>query len=97
MARNEHLKVVVTERGARAAFRMLAPVTSSAAKNIGNRIPARYQVGVRDEVNRSGRPTSLVTLMEVNALAIQAKHGTVTRAAAEEGAEITRYPPSGGR
>lgn len=97
MAQSDRPKVVVTERGAQAMLRMLAPVTSSAARNIGKRIPTRYQVGVRDEVNRSGRPTSLVTLMEVNGLAIQAKHGVITRAAAEEGADVNRYPPSGGR
>lgn len=83
----------ITPEGAQAIFGMLAPVVYGAGANIAGRVPPGVASASHlDLVNPSGRPVSLVALTEVNGLAIQAKHGTLTRAAAEEGADIHRYP-----
>lgn len=49
------------------------------------------QVKTMMQRNRSGRPVCLVTIMHPKGMASQAKHGTLTRAAASTGLEITRY------
>ena len=41
--------------------------------------------------NRQGRPTALVMLQHPAALALQAKYGVVTMAAAERGFEVRRF------
>ena len=43
--------------------------------------------------DRNGRPVALGTLAEAKGIAMQAKHGTLTRAAAAKGLDVTRYPP----
>lgn len=58
---------------------------------------ARSITGVETTVtmrkDRNGRPVALVTLAEAKGIAMQAKHGTLTRAAAAKGLDVTRYPP----
>lgn len=40
-----------------------------------------------------GRPVGLVTITDPKGLASQAKHGTLTQAAAKAGFDVTRYVP----
>ncbi|MCX7491472.1 hypothetical protein OS127_02870 [Corynebacterium sp. P6129] len=50
-------------------------------------------VSTRMTVNRGGRPVCLVTITHPKGMAMQAKHGTLTRAAVEVGLDIHRYAP----
>lgn len=84
-------RVQITDEGARNIFRMLIPVVSEAGKSIAAKVPPDISANAVDRVDRNGRPVSIVALTEVNGLAIQAKHGTLTRAAAAEGADVHRY------
>lgn len=43
--------------------------------------------------DREGRPVAMLTLAEAKGAAMQAKHGTLTRAAASQGLRVVRYPP----
>ena len=40
-----------------------------------------------------GRPVAMVALAEAKGAAMQAKYGTLTRAAASQGLRVVRYPP----
>lgn len=96
MAKRKGPTVRITPDGVRAIFDLMAPVVSKAGKNIANRVPAERStadsIDIRD---RNGRPVALVALTEPNGKAIQAKYGVLTRAAAEEGADVHRYPRGG--
>lgn len=65
-----------------------AAVAASARSNV----PEDVEVTTRDSTSRDGRPVVLVTIAHPSGLARQAKDGTLTRAAAENGLEVTRYP-----
>lgn len=54
-------------------------------------VPEGVPVRVADKTGDDGRPVSIVTIAHASGLARQAKHGTLTRAAAENGLEVTRY------
>ena len=62
------------------------------AASVRSRLPKDVEVGVMDIMNENGRPVSLVTIMHPSGMARQAKSGVLTRAAAERGLEVTRYP-----
>lgn len=94
MAKNKTF-AQITPMGAQRIFTMLAPVVSEAGSKIAARVPPSIaSANSEDRTDRHGRPVALVALTEVNGLAIQAKHGTLTRAAAEAGADVHRYPKS---
>ncbi|PRQ10631.1 hypothetical protein C1Y63_10580 [Corynebacterium sp. 13CS0277] len=48
-------------------------------------------VEVENGTNTSGRPVSVVRIPHPGGLASQAKHGTLTRAAAQCGLDVKRY------
>jgi len=48
-------------------------------------------VTVTMKTDRNGRPVALVTLAHAKGLAMQAKYGTLTRAAASQGLDVHRY------
>lgn len=54
-------------------------------------VPDAVPVSVTHKTGDDGRPVSLVTIAHASGLARQAKYGTLTRAAAENGLEVTRY------
>lgn len=54
-------------------------------------VPSDIPVSVTHKTGDDGRPVSIVTIAHASGLARQAKHGTLTRAAAENGLEVTRY------
>lgn len=82
----------ITPSGARRVFAMLAGEVAKAGNNVAASIPGEVSSGVIHETNEDGRPVALVAITEVNGLAIQAKRGTLTRAAASQGLDVTRYP-----
>lgn len=96
MAKSKGPRAWVTPDGAQAIFDLMVPVVSKAGQNIARRVPPeRASADSIDKRDRHGRPVALVSLTEPNGVAIQAKHGTLTRAAAEEGADVHRYPSGG--
>lgn len=54
-------------------------------------VPDDVPVSVTHKTGDDGRPVSLVTIAHASGLARQAKSGVLTRAAAENGLEVTRY------
>ena len=66
---------------------------SAAAERVASSmdVPSDIPVSVTHKTGNDGRPVSIVTLAHASGLARQAKRGTLTRAAAENGLEVTRY------
>ena len=66
---------------------------SAAADRVASSVdvPSDVKVSVTNKTGDDGRPVSLVTIEHASGLARQAKYGTLTRAAAENGLEVTRY------
>ena len=66
-----------------------------AAEDVADRIRAKVPddvpVTVRDEVNDSGRPVSIVTIEHASGLARQAKDGVITMSVAEAGHDVHHY------
>lgn len=65
------------------------PILQDAAEAVAAGIDG--PVDIYQEVGRNGRPYALVVFAHPKALLSQAKHGTMTRAAAEAGVDVTRY------
>lgn len=66
-----------------------APVLEEAAKEVASRI--RMETNIVNGVNRSGRPFSMVLVVDKLSLIRQARDGVITRAAAESGLDVHRY------
>lgn len=69
-------------------------VLAEEAEAIGNNVQAMYpgtNVVTSSGVGRDGRPFGIVYIAEVNGIAHQVKHGSLTRAAAQRGIETRRY------
>ena len=64
------------------------------AEAVGRNVQAAYpgvNVVTSSGVGRNGRPFGIVYIAEVNGVAHQVKHGSLTRAAAQRGIETGRY------
>lgn len=69
-------------------------VLESEAVEVGKQLQVNYpgiNVVTSSGVNRQGRPFGIVYIAEVNGIAHQVKHGSLTRAAAQRGIETRRY------
>ena len=66
------------------------------AESVRAKVPGDVPVSVQQRTDENGRPVSLVTIAHASGLARQAKHGVLTRSAAELGIEVTRYTKRGG-
>ena len=66
------------------------------AESVRAKVPGDVPVSVQQRTDENGRPVSLVTITHASGLARQAKHGVLTRSAAELGLEVTRYTERGG-
>lgn len=76
----------------------LAAAIGPDLEQAANRVTAgisKYSTGVQSGLDRNGRPVAYAAITEPQGMAIQAKHGTLTRAAAEAGLDIHRYPIEG--
>lgn len=65
------------------------------AETAQQNLPPDVPVGTKFEINEEGRPVVLVTVMHPSGAARQAKDGVLTRAAAENRLEVTRYQEKG--
>lgn len=68
------------------------PLLEAAAEEMVKNIPDNVEVLTKSGVGENGRPFAMVTIAEPKGVAMQAKHGTLTKAAASAGLDITRYP-----
>lgn len=71
----------------------LAPQLESKAQAVAGAVQGDVPVTVTVKTDSHGRPVALVTLAHAKGLAMQAKHGTLTRAAASQGLDVHRYSP----
>lgn len=71
----------------------LAPQLAAKAQAVASAVDGDVPVTVTQKTDRKGRPVALVTLAHAKGLAMQAKHGTLTRAAASQGLDVHRYSP----
>lgn len=55
-------------------------------------VPEGVEVVTKVDRDRTGRPRGMVTIAHPSGIALQAKHGVLTRAAAAQGLDIRRYP-----
>lgn len=89
MARRASLKL--DSKGLNAAMdKIIAPQLESAAKKVAASIP--HPTATQMGLDRNGRPVAMLAITTANGLAIQARTGVLTRAAAEQGLDIHRYP-----
>lgn len=70
-----------------------APQLKEAADKVAAGVGA--STGVEMDTDRNGRPVAMVAITQPNGLAIQARTGALTRAAARQGLDIHRYPITG--
>lgn len=68
------------------------PLLEAAAEEMVKNISDGVEVLTKSGVGENGRPFAMVTIAEPKGVAMQAKHGTLTKAAAAAGLDITRYP-----
>lgn len=61
------------------------------AANARGMVNPKMPVASRGEINKSGRPVGLVTIMHAGGLNAQAKHGALTKAATQAGLDLKRY------
>ncbi|MEJ6013815.1 hypothetical protein WG936_08200 [Corynebacterium sp. H127] len=64
----------------------IAALTDQVAKQLPDDVKVLTMTGI----NRAGRPYGLVTIAEPEALAMQAKHGVLSKSAARCGLDIKR-------
>lgn len=80
-------------------MRQVQPQVQAHAKAVAETaqasLPADVPVETRDVVGNDGRPVTLVAITHPSGAARQAKDGVLTRAAAANGLEVTRYPDGG--
>lgn len=71
----------------------LASQLESKVQAVAGSVEGDVPVTVTMKTDRNGRPVALLTLAHAKGLAMQAKHGTLTRAAASQGLDVHRYSP----
>lgn len=69
---------------------VLADEADAVGRNVQEAYPG-INVVTSSGVGRNGRPFGIVYIAEVNGVAHQVKHGSLTRAAAKQGIETRRY------
>lgn len=74
-------------------LKALAPQLAAKARAVASAVQGDVPVTVTQKTDRKGRPVALVTLAHAKGLAMQAKEGTLTRAAASQGLDVHRYDP----
>lgn len=91
MAKKKGLWLDIPDSWFEEALELAEPELDAAAKDVAASISG-VEVTVTSTRTRSGRSVKLVTLAEAKGIAMQAKHGTLTRAAAARGMKVHRYP-----
>lgn len=75
----------------RAVAQVVTPQLEAAAKRVAGGVVGA-STGVEMDKDRNGDPVARVAITEPHGLAIQARTGALTRAAAAQGMDIHRYP-----
>lgn len=60
------------------------------AASVRRKVPKGVEVVVNDHISAAGRPVSVVTIIHPSGLGLQARKGVLTRAAAENGLDVSR-------
>lgn len=68
----------------------LEAMTKSVAASVD--VPEGVEVITKVDRDRTGRPRGMVTIAHPTGVILQAKNGALTRAAAENGLDVRRYP-----
>lgn len=70
---------------------VIAPQLEAVGHEVADGV-AGASTGVEMGKDRNGRPLAMVAITEAKGLAMQARTGALTRAAAAQGLDIHRYP-----
>lgn len=89
MAKKASLRL--DSKGLNKALQALAPQIQAVGQKVADGVP-NAQTGVEMGLDRNGRPLVMVAITEPKGLALQARTGALTRAAAAQGLDIHRYP-----
>lgn len=92
MAKDSEIMLDLPDEWFQEALKTIEPALDEVAEKVADSITG-VEVTVTARDDQEGRPVRLVTLAEAKGAAMQAKHGTLTRAAAMQGLEVVRYPP----
>lgn len=78
-------------KGLNKVLQDLAPQLLEVGKKVADGVSGA-KTGVELGMDRNGRPLVMVAITEPKGLALQARSGVLTRAAAAQGLDIHRYP-----
>lgn len=92
MAKDSEIMLDLPDEWFQDALKTIEPALDEVAEKVADSITG-VEVTVTARDDEEGRPVRLVTLAEAKGIAMQAKHGTLTRAAALQGLDVVRYPP----
>jgi len=92
MAKDPEIMLDLPDEWFQEALKTIEPALDEVAEKVADSITG-VEVTVTARDDREGRPVRLVTLAEAKGIAMQAKYGTLTRAAASQGLEVVRYEP----
>lgn len=92
MAKGSEIMLDLPDEWFQEALETIEPALDEVAEKVADSITG-VEVTVTARDDQEGRPVRLVTLAEAKGIAMQAKHGTLTRAAALQGLDVVRYPP----
>ena len=87
------VEIIFDDAAFMAYMQQFAPDVAAAAEEVAAnaRRLTDMPVTVTNRQGNDGRPVSIVTIAHAGGLASQAKHGTLTRAAAQAGLDTKRY------
>lgn len=91
MAKKKRPQVYLSDEWFTRAEEELVPDLEAKAREIAGNVPSKYDTGVLLRRDRNGKPVALISLQHPQGVAIQAKNGTLTRAAANAGVDVHRY------
>lgn len=94
--KNGGVEITLTDKDIEQIWNMVEPELQKRADAGMASIPVEENPGTLAKRDRNGRPVVLIALRTPGGLSAQAKHGYLTRAAASQGFDVTRYSDIGG-
>ena len=91
MAKVGKPKLDIPDEWYRENLTALAPQLAAKAQAVASAVEGDVPVTVTEKTDSHGRPVALVTIAHAKGLAMQAKTGALTRAAASQGLDVHRY------
>ncbi len=92
MAKNNGLWLDIPDEWFEEVLELTYPMVEAAGNAVASSITG-VETTATMKRDREGRPVSMVALAEAKGAAMQAKHATLTKAAANQGLNVVRYPP----